>query len=419
MNMERREFLKSCGLASLAYFLPEFQAWALESGSEKNSGNKLVVVFLRGAIDGLNVVIPYSDPQYYSLRQKIAVSKPGVSGGAIALNSDFALHPGLAPLISHWQKKELAFVLNSGSPDPTRSHFDAQDYMESGIPGQKVVDSGWMQRLLAQLPNNHSPVRAINIGSTTPRILQGPIASATYAPSQKRRMSALDRPEVAEEFAQMYEGRNDELERAFLEGIEARATINSAMAKDSMSKEMMAANQGAVPANKFGGFGKQLGKLMHDEAKVQVAFVALGGFDTHVNQGNEKGQLANHLNVLGSGLSQLADGLGPTFQKTTIMVISEFGRTVKENGNGGTDHGHGNFIWLLGGKINGGKMYGRWNGIKQNELFEGRDLPVTTDFRSVIASVIQEHMQLSKAQLASVFPGFNTQDKALEDLLRA
>lgn len=424
--MDRREFLKSAGLATFCAFVPEFQAWAAESAG-KNNGNKMVVVFLRGAIDGLNVVVPHSDPAYYSLRPKIAVQHAGEQDGLLQLDRDFGLHPSLAPLLPYWQSKNLSFVLNSGSPDPTRSHFDAQDYMETGMPGNKVASTGWLDRLLQQLPNNGSPVRAINVGATTPRILQGPVAPATYAPNQRGKKSPMDRPEISSKFEQMYRGRNDDLEKAFEEGLDARETINSTLNKDSeknpemnqMNQEQKIANGGAVPAAKFGGFGKQLGKLIHEEPKVQVAFVALGGFDTHVNQGNGKGQLANHLNVLGSGLAELATALGPTFDKTMIMVVSEFGRTVKENGNGGTDHGHGNAIWLLGGKVNGGKMYGRWNGLSQRELYEGRDLPVTTDFRSVIGSVIGEHMQLSQAQLDTVFPSFKIADKSLSNILRA
>ncbi|MBX9688113.1 MAG: DUF1501 domain-containing protein [Candidatus Obscuribacterales bacterium] len=415
--MNRREFLKAAGMATASCFLPGFQAWAVESNSKTSSNKKLVVVFLRGAIDGLNVVVPHGDPAYYSMRQKIALQAPGSPGTALALDRDFALHPSLAALMPLWQKKKLAFVLNAGSPDPTRSHFDAQDYMETGMPGNKVASTGWMQRLLAQMPDNHSPVRAINVGSTTPRILAGPIAAATYAPSAKRRRAPIDRADISSEFQQMYKGRNDDLEHAFLEGIAARNTINTALAGDEMNAEMQAANGGALAANKFGGFGKQLGKLMHDEAKVQVAFVALGGFDTHVNQGNEKGQLANQLNVLGTGLSELSAALGPSFDDTTIMVISEFGRTAKENGNGGTDHGHGNLIWLLGGDINGGKLYGRWNGMSQKELYEGRDLPVSTDFRSVISSVIGEHLRLSQSQLEAIFPGFKFTDKSLSSII--
>lgn len=414
--MDRREFLKTASLASLSCLIPGFQAWAVESGGTKRNNNKLIVVFLRGAVDGLSVLVPYGDNEYYSTRSKIVIQKPGQEAGALKLDSDFGLHPSLAPLMPFWQNKSLAFVLNSGSPDATRSHFDAQDYMESGIPGSKTAQSGWMNRLLSELPDTHSPVRAINIGATTPRILQGPVSSATYAPSQKgRKVNLIDRPDVISRFNEMYSGRQDDLEKAFREGLQARATISNALAQGQ--DEMTQANRGAVPANKFGGFGKQLGKLIHEEPKVQVAFVALGGFDTHVNQGNEKGQLANHLTVLGKGLSELAVGLGPSFNKSMILVVSEFGRTVKENGNGGTDHGHGNAIWLLGGKVNGGKLYGRWSGIKRGDLYEGRDLPVNTDFRTVVSSAIAEHLQLSQAQLASIFPGFKFADKSLAEIV--
>lgn len=417
--MNRRDFLKSAGLATMSCFFPEFQAWAAGSAANKTDGNRLVVVFLRGALDGLSVLVPYSDPAYYSLRPKIAIQKPGSTGGVLQLDSDFGLHPSLEPLMPLWQKKSLAFVLNAGSPDPTRSHFDAQDYMESGMPGNKVVNTGWLDRLLSQLPDNKSPIRAINIGATTPRILAGPIAPATYAPTQNRKSKPIDRPEIADQFRQMYEGRKDELEKAFSEGLEAHATINSVLAEGD-EQEMKAANQGAVPANKFGGFGRQLGKLMREQPDVQVAFVALGGFDTHVNQGTDKGPLANQLKVLGTGLSQLSEALGPTFDKTMVMVVSEFGRTVKENGNAGTDHGHGNAIWLMGGKVNGGQMYGHWNGIAQKELYEGRDLPVNTDFRTVIGSIIGDHMHLSQAQLQTIFPSFNKlSDKSLSNLMRA
>lgn len=419
--MKRREFLQAMALGSCSYLFPGPEAWAVESRGKNPGTQKLVVVFLRGAADGLSILAPYSDPRYYELRPKIALQKPGAEGASLKLDSDFAMHPSLAPLFPYWQNKSLAFVLNSGSPDPTRSHFDAQDFMETGMPGNKKADSGWLNRLLSQLPDNKSPVRAINVGATTPRILAGPVAAATYAPSQRgKRLNALDRPEIAAAFEDMYAGRKDDLEKAFHEGMEARATIKAKLESPGMQDEMTAANQGALPANKFGGFGKQLGKLMHEEPKVQVGFVALGGFDTHVNQGNEKGQLANHLTVLGRGLAELAQGLGPSFDKTLILVMSEFGRTVKENGNGGTDHGHGNAIWLLGGRVAGGKLYGSWNGVAQNELYEGRDLPVHTDFRSVLAFTLAEHMQLSSTQLASVFPNFQaTSDKSMAQLFKA
>lgn len=453
--MNRRDFLMSSGLLSLSFLVPGFQAWVAapadaapgtrkgatgRSGSaSKTAGStngaagsansaagtssttggagtadhKVVVVFLRGAADALSILVPYGDQRYYSMRKSTAIPKPGTELGAVDLDGYFGLHPNLAPLLPLWKNKTLGFVLNSGSPDPTRSHFDAQDYMESGCPGNKVVSTGWLNRLLAMLPNNGSPVRAINLGSTTPRILQGPQSIASFAPTPKRRRAAIDNKYIAAHFEQMYAGRNDSLGEAFLDGMEARATIN-----EKLSEEMTAANQGAVLANRFGAFGRQLGKLIKEEPKVQVAFVGLGGFDTHVNQGAGKGQLANHLRVLGTGLSELVNGLGSSYDNTTVLVMSEFGRTVKENGNNGTDHGHGNVMWVLGGKVDGGKMYGRWDGLEQGRLFEGRDLPVTTDFRSVIASVVHEPLRLSQNQLATLFPNFNTTDRALLSMIR-
>lgn len=414
--MNRRDFLKTAGLATASLLMPQVNVWAKTTGSAaSNSGptNKLVVVFLRGAIDGLSVVVPYSDPNYYKVRNNIAIPPPGNQLGVLDLDGHFGLHPALEPILPLWKNKSLSFVLNSGSPDPTRSHFDAQDYMESGCPGRKATSTGWLNRLLAQLPDNHSPVRALNIGSTTPRILQGPVASATFKAELKRRRSPIDNEVIASSFERMYEGRGDSLERAFQDGMEARTTIN-----EKLSGEQMQANGGAIQAARFGAFGKQLGKLMREEPKVQVAFLDLGGFDTHVNQGNGKGQLANHLQVLGHGLSDLAESLGDTYQRTVILVMSEFGRTVKENGNNGTDHGHGNFIWALGGAVQGGKLMGHWDGITDRSLYEGRDLPVRTDFRSVVSSVIGEHLQLSSRQLQTVFPDFSSNSDTVTGLLK-
>ncbi|HMX47853.1 MAG TPA: DUF1501 domain-containing protein, partial [Candidatus Obscuribacter sp.] len=225
---------------------------------------------------------------------------------------------------------------------------------------------------------------------------------ATYAPTAKNRMNAMESPYIARAFEKMYSGRTDDLGVAFAEGMEARATIN-----EKLSDQMTAADQGALQANKFSGFGRQVGRLIKEEPKIQVAFVDLGGFDTHVNQGASKGQLANNLNVVGKGLSELISSLGNTYEKTLIMVMSEFGRTVKENGNGGTDHGHGNFIWLLGGNVDGGKLHGNWSGLNDRALYEGRDLPVLTDFRSVLTDGISQHLGLSAKQTDAIFPGYS------------
>lgn len=416
--MNRRDFLKSASLLSLS-MLSQAQGWTWaaspKSGASSND-SRLVVVFLRGAVDGLNVVVPYSDPTYYSLRPTIAISRPGDSAGALDLDGTFGLHPALAPIMPQWKDKSLSFVVCSGSPDPTRSHFDAQDYMETGAPGNKRLTTGWMNRLLEQLPDNRSPIRAINVGNTMPRILQGPISVASYdaKPTGGASAAALDRPAILSSFGQMYQGRHDDLGEAFCEAVEARQVLNS-----KLQDEMIAADQGAPLARNFRGFGQQLGRLFHKDPETRVAFIALGGFDTHVNQGADKGALANNLSTLGTGLSQFVTGLGQAYDKTVVVVMSEFGRTVKENGNAGTDHGHGNMLWLMGGPVAGGKIYGRWDGLSQRTLFEGRDLPVTTDFRNVLSVVLSQHMGITAKGISQIFPDFVPSDKSLNHLLHA
>lgn len=413
--MNRREFIKSAGVLSLSTLITGAQGWAWASaprGISTTSDTRLVVVFLRGAVDGLNVVVPYSEPAYYSVRPSIAIPKPGSEGGALDLDGTFGLHPALQPLLPFWKDKSLSFVVCSGSPDPTRSHFDAQDYMETGAPGNKLLSTGWMNRLLTQLPDNRSPIRAINVGNTMPRILQGPVSVASYEAKPAGRAAAIDHPVVLSSFAQMYEGRQDELGKAFSEAVSARQVLNS-----KLQDEMIAADQGAPVAKNFKGFGQQLGRLFHKDPETRVAFIALGGFDTHVNQGASKGALANNLSTLGAGLAEFVNGLGSAYQKTIIVVMSEFGRTVRENGNSGTDHGHGNVLWLLGGPVAGGKVYGRWDGLAQNSLFEGRDLPVTTDFRNILCPIVGTHMGIGSKGMSEIFPDFTANDKSMLKLM--
>lgn len=410
--MRRRDFLKAGAMFSLSLLSPEAAGWAY-SGSKQLDGKKLIVVFLRGAIDGLNVVAPYGDGYYYQARPTIAIAKPGQKDGLLDLDSYWGMAPALAPLMPYWQDKSLAFVQACGSPETTRSHFDAQDYMESGRPGVKVVSSGWLNRVLMQLPDTRSPLRGINVGSTLPRILQGTVDIASYAPQTAGKKSALDVPLVASAFAKMYANRNDGLSRAFDEGIKANEMLT-----DKLKTEMVAADKGAPNARSFKGFGRQLGKIFADDPQIQVAFVALGGFDTHVNQGAGKGQLANNLGGLSTGLSDLITALGDDYKDTVIVVMSEFGRTVKENGNGGTDHGHGNVMWVLGGNVNGGKVYGKVDTLADDNLYERRDLPVNTDFRTVISSIGQAHLKLASKNLAEVFPNFNLSDKSLSEIMK-
>jgi uncharacterized protein (DUF1501 family) len=358
-------------------------------------------VMLRGAVDGLNVVAPVSDPNYARLRPTIALAAPGQDGGALRLDSTFGLHPALAPLMPLWEQKRLAFVHASGSPDATRSHFDAQDYMESATPGRKSTQDGWMNRLVALLPGPSSASRALSIGPLMPRILAGVAPAVNLPNGGKVRADLLDRPRVGAAFDQLYAG-HARFGRAYSEGRDAHREVMQAAGM----AEMQAADNGAPLPNGFPADAARLATLMRGNPNIDLAFVGLGGWDTHARQGGASGQLAGRLAPLAQGLATLAARLGPVFQDTVIVVMSEFGRTARENGSGGTDHGHGNVMWVLGGAVAGGKVLGEWRGVGDGALNEGRDLPVTTDFRAVLAQVAARHLRLPERQLDTLFPGW-------------
>jgi len=388
------------------------QAWAAAAPDGVPTKNKMIVVMLRGAVDGLSVVAPHADANYYRLRPAIAVPRPGQENGAIDLDGYFGLNTALSAMQPLWQEGKLAFVHASGSPDPTRSHFDAQDYLESGTPGRKATPDGWMNRMLGSLPGPVTPTRAVAIGPLMPRILSGRTEASNIASGAAgSRPTALDRPQVGDAFDKLYSG-NDKYSKAYQQSQQTHQEVMI-----SLDDEMEAASNGAPLPNGFPDDAERLAKLMRKDANIQLAFLAVGGWDTHANQGTVKGQLANRLNPLGLGLANLAQQLGPMFDDTTIVVMSEFGRTAKQNGNNGTDHGHGNVMWVMGGKVNGGKVYGDWQGMEERNLHEGRDLPVTTDFRQVLAQIGERHLRLPDAKLAHVFPDFPGNLRA--DVIRA
>jgi uncharacterized protein (DUF1501 family) len=299
----------------------------------------------------------------------------------------------------------LGFVQACGSPDPTRSHFDAQLYMENGTPGRGATSEGWLNRLLAALPGQHGPTQALSFGPQMPRILTGPQPVANIAlGNAAEKPLAIDRPGVNEAFAQLY-GGNDKMSEAFRQSTQSRQQMQADMASGMMDdKEQQAANNGAPLPDGFPGDAARLGHMMRQDPSIRVAFMALGGWDTHVNQGNAQGQLAGRLKPLGEGLSKLVTSLGPAYQDTLVIVMSEFGRTVHENGNGGTDHGHGNVLWALGGTVAGGKVHGAWPGLATDRLYQQRDLAVTSDFRAVIGSAVTRHLRLPEGAAASLFP---------------
>ena len=424
--MNRRDFLKAALLSPLVFPLLGQQGWAFKSANEDFGAQKLIVILLRGGIDGLNVVAPYGDNRYKQIRPTIGMSR---SSGLLDLDGYWGMHPALSPLSPLWANHSLAFVHACGSPDSTRSHFDAQDYMESGVPGRKATSTGWMNRLVGQLPSKNSALQAISLGPVLPRIFSGPSAIATIEKSGnsggkgnkggrkigRRMQNESAGGDVPNVFTAMYGGRNDDMSKAFASGRSARSKVNSIMteaanepkeAMEAMTKEQIIANRGALTPKSTPEFGKQLATLFTKDPTIQVAFIDFGGWDTHVREGAEQGQLANLLQPLAGGLADLVRGLGAVYNNTTIVVMSEFGRTARENGNGGTDHGHGNAMWLMGGSVPGGKVYGRFGGLADNQLNEARDLPTSTDFRAVVSSVVSSRLGLSTKQMANVFPGY-------------
>ncbi|KQV85841.1 DUF1501 domain-containing protein [Pelomonas sp. Root1237] len=386
-----------------------------QGGTQK----KLVVVMLRGAVDGLSVVAPYGEREYATSRPQIALAAPGAEDGLIKLDSLFGLHPSLSPLKRHWDGGQLAFVHASGSPDPTRSHFDAQDYLESGTPGRKSTPDGWMNRLLTALPGEPAPTRAISQGSTPPRIFAGTasVASLGLGPNAMQRR-AIDDPQMQSGLAKLY-ANDAQLSGTLRDTTQGRGEMSRSMAGGEAKSMDPSADAGAPSARSFAADARRLGTLIRKDAHTQLAFTAVGGWDTHVNQGAARGQLANRLASLGEGLDALSVGLGDTYRDTVIVVVSEFGRTLRQNGNGGTDHGRGNVIWLLGGPVAGGQMLGEWPGLDASALADGRDLAVRTDFRQVLTPLLQRHLGLSETALATVFPQAPQTWRYADKLLRA
>ena len=405
-KINRRAFLKALTWGGSASLAATRGAWALISPSDVTSTKRLIVVFMRGAVDGLSLVVPYNEANYYRLRSAIAIGKPGSAEGGFDLDGHFGLHPALAPLMPFWKEGSLAFVHAAGSPDPTRSHFDGQDYIESGTPGNKATADGWLNRLQGVLPATEevrvAPTRAISVGALLPTIFKGHNRVTTIASGATAvRPTVLDKPNVSKAFEAIYNG-DPGMGAMFANYLAVRSDVVAAI--DHADPEIMAANNGAPSSYAFTGDAARLGTLMRRDPRVQLGFLAVSGWDTHANQGGVRGQLSGLLIPFAEGMSALARSLGPTYAETTIVVLSEFGRTVAQNGNGGTDHGHGNVIWLMGGPVAGGKVHGEWPGLDDAALHEARDLAIATDYRTVLAQVCERHLGLADVDLSEVFP---------------
>lgn len=400
--MKRRNFLTTLGYATTGMLIPVgLNSCVAQTEAKTNTPQRLVVVFLRGAIDGLNVVVPHQEPDYYQARPTVAIPYPQEKDGVIDLDGFFGLHPHLKDVMPLWQNKSLAFIHASGLPLIERSHFQAQDYMENGTPGTKDTSDGWMNRLLAELPQ-HRPVQALNVGGTTPYILKGKMEIASLKPGKDSTKPIItDRSNISTAFDSLYAG-SDDLSKAYNDGRKSRKVVLA-----ELNQEMVSSAGKANNVNAFVDDAAEVARLMVGNTRTQLAFMDIGGWDTHINQNSIHNKL---LPNLGQGLATLVKGLEPIYSDTTIVVMSEFGRTVKENGNRGTDHGHGNAIWLLGGKVRGGKIYGEWTGLEESALSEERDLPVNTDFRQPLTAILQQHLGLSNSSLSRVFPGYKFTD---------
>jgi len=403
MKMDRRIFLKSTGLALVAGgFLPKVFVRMARAGTPA-SRRVLVVVFQRGAVDGLNVVVPYGEKAYYDARPSIAVPRPG-SGDNAALDLDgfFGLHPSLAPILPLFKDGSAAFVHAAGSPDPTRSHFDAQDFMESGTPGIKSTADGFLSRAIAaEKGRSSSPLRAVALTPALPRILTGSAGAVSMGNVAEFGIRAgASSGAASDSFESMYgEAVAGTLGGTAKESFEAVRILKAA---DPAKRP--AENGSDYPKSPFANSLKQIAQLIKSDVGLEIAFTDVGGWDTHAGEGGAQGQLSNRLRDYGQTIAAFAKDLGSRMADVTLVTVSEFGRTVRENGNRGTDHGHANVMLFLGGGVKGGKVYGRWPGLAAEKLYENRDLAVTTDFRDVFGEVLQN--RLGTASLGEVFPGY-------------
>ena len=405
MAITRRVFLHNSALAVVGTAaVPSFLARAAWGAAEPAARPKrLVVIFQRGAADGLNIVVPHAEAQYYAMRPSINIPRKDV----LDLDGFFGLHPSLSPFQPLWQQRHLAIVHAAGSPDPNRSHFDAQDFMESGTPGMKATEDGWLNRSLRDLQHASpkSPFEAIALGPSIPRILGG--IEPAIAINNINDFSVGGRSTKTSPSANTFEAMYGHSLDTVLHSTGEETFDAVRMLKSADPSKYKPAAGADYPKGRFGDSLRQLAQLIKSNLGVQVAFADIGGWDHHVNEGATEGQIANVLRDFSRSLAAFWTDLGDLGEDTVVVTMSEFGRTARENGNRGTDHGHANVMFVLGGPVKGGKVYGRWPGLDQSQLYEGRDLALTTDFRQVLGEAVARHM--GNKNLNEVFPGYDNQ----------
>ncbi len=406
--MQRRAFVRSGALALVTMGLsPSFlrrTVYGLELPTAR--GKVLICLFQRGAADALSMVVPHGERAYYAARPALAIAPPraGDEATAIDLDGTFGLHPALAPIAPLYRDGILAPLVAVGSPSATRSHFDAQDYMESGTPDRKGTRDGWLNRYLAVAGTCEacaapaSPFRGVAMTAQTPRILQGP--EAAIAMSSLGDFTVRAAGSSAERLEALYRtGTADVVHASGRDMFEAVKMLKAA------NPQRYQPRGGAeYPRSPFGQRLREIAQLIKANVGLEVAFADVGGWDTHVNQGSAAGQLATRLRDFGASIAALVTDLGDRMDDVVILTMSEFGRTVRPNGSGGTDHGHAGVMFVAGGSVHGGKVHGAWPGLEREQLYEGRDLALTTDFRAVFTEVLARHLGANDP--ARTFPGY-------------
>nr|WP_263372433.1 DUF1501 domain-containing protein [Granulicella cerasi] len=401
-NVTRRGFMRGGALALVGTsIIPAFLTRSIYAEMDKAAASKkkLVVIFQRGACDGLNTVIPHGEKNYYAMRPTIAVKQQEL----IDLDGFFGLHPALANLKPLFDQKHMAMVHAAGSPDPTRSHFDAQDYMESGTPGLKATNDGWLNRALTQASEagKPSPFRAVALGTQVPRTLEGKLPAVAI--SNVADFSVAGRGKDTSPISNAFQAMYDESTDSMLHGTGQETFEAVRMLKSADPAKYKPAAGVNYPNAAFGNSMKQIAQLLKANLGVEAAFADIGGWDTHQNQGSANGQLANRLKEFGDTIAAFWKDMGDDAENITLVTMSEFGRTARQNGTGGTDHGHANVMFVLGGNVSGGKVYGKWPGLANEQLNDGRDLAVTTDFRRVLGEAA--YKSIGSRHLDLVFPG--------------
>jgi len=400
----RRNFLRSAGLGSLT--LPAWFPRVAFAASPSPQRDVLICIFQRGAADGLNMVVPVGDDDYYKNRPTIKIAQPsGAAGAAIDLDGFFGLHPSLAPFKELWDDGVLAAVQATGSPDGTHSHFDAMDFMERGTPGSKSIPTGWIGRHLGSVDTsgNTSPFRAVGMGTLVQASLRGPVAATALQSIADFHLGG--KGAVASQIATFQASLSSlYADDAWLD-LQAQQTVNAINTLAAKNPGAYQPQNGAkYPDTDFGSAMMQVAQLIKADLGMEVACVDLGGWDTHASQGGATGQQADLLAELAGGLAAFHADLADRMSRIIVVTMSEFGRRLLENGSGGTDHGHGNCMFVLGGGVNGGKVYADWPGLAPEQLSSPGDLAITTDYRTVLAEIVDR--RLLNPKLGDVFPGF-------------